>query len=381
MTNKIIKVLNKNNYSTKDITLTKWLESLCEIDSSKVFCDSKNGLIFLSKNLPKNYNVNDFIKDIKVIYEELKPSGNNNMVIFRGLMGNVVSLDTPINTIKIISEYIKKSGENENIKSSLRKFKEGGWSPSDLDDFIKRTKHQTYNEYEDSFVGPHFDSHKTRLLLNFKENGSEDNNIDTIKNVLKESKKEISKIAKNLHKNIINNFIEDLIKSDLKCTHTIKDGKGKIVIKKGDFVEVKKIDYEADSYLSEFFSVYKTNLEKLPKYARKNGFKKDYNDLVDAVYTLLLKDDGGIIESIKNSFVGIFYDENIFVSKDNIELYWSNKGRSSCESDHRLSIRYRVVKKTNKPIYGYVYREDKPIQRIELNIPNINKEKVYCKCN
>ena len=376
---KLTKVLNKKSNITEKIELEKWLESLCDIDSSKVFCDSKNGLIFLSKNLPKNYRVNDFIKDIKVIYEELKPSGNNNMVIFRGLMENVVNLDTPINTIKIISEYIKKSGENENIKSSLRKFKEGGWSPSDLDDFIKRTKHQTYNEYEDSFVGPHFDSHKTRLLLNFKENGSEDNNIDTIKNVLKESKEDIPKIAKNFHKNIINNFIEDLIKSDLKCTHTIKDEKGKIVIKKGDFVEVKKIDYEEDSYLSEFFSVYKTNIEKLPKYARKNDFRKDYNDLVDAVYTLLLKDDGGIIESIKNSFVGIFYDENIFVSKDNIELYWSNKGRSSCDSDHRLSIRYRVVTNNKNYVYGYLYSKEGELKRVKLEIPNNKKQKIYCK--
>ena len=376
---KLTKVLNKKSNITEKIELEKWLESLCDIDSSKVFCDSKNGLIFLSKNLPKNYRVNDFIKDIKVIYEELKPSGNNNMVIFRGLMENVVNLDTPINTIKIISEYIKKSGENENIKSSLRKFKEGGWSPSDLDDFIKRTKHQTYNEYEDSFVGLHFDSHKTRLLLNFKENGSEDNNIDTIKNVLKESKKDISKIAKNFHKNIVNNFIEDLIKSDLKCTQTIKDERGKIVIKKGDFVEVKKIDYEADSYLSEFFSVYKTNLEKLPKYARKNNFRKDYNDLVDAVYNLLLKDDGGIIESIKNSFVGIFYDENVFVSKDNIELYWSNKGRSSCDSDHRLSIRYRVVTNNKNYVCGYLYSKEGGLKKVKLEIPKNKKQKIYCK--
>lgn len=376
---KLTKVLNKKSNITEKIELEKWLESLCDIDSSKVFCDSKNGLIFLSKNLPKNYRVNDFIKDIKVIYEELKPSGNNNMVIFRGLMENVVNLDTPINTIKIISEYIKKSGENENIKSSLRKFKEGGWSPSDLDDFIKRTKHQTYNEYEDSFVGSHFDSHKTRLLLNFKENGSEDNNIDTIKNVLKESKKDISKIAKNFHKNIVNNFIEDLIKSDLKCTQTIKDERGKIVIKKGDFVEVKKIDYEADSYLSEFFSVYKTNLEKLPKYARKNNFRKDYNDLVDAVYNLLLKDDGGIIESIKNSFVGIFYDENVFVSKDNIELYWSNKGRSSCDSDHRLSIRYRVVTNNKNYVCGYLYSKEGGLKKVKLEIPKNKKQKIYCK--
>ena len=103
---KLTKVLNKKSNITEKIELEKWLESLCDIDSSKVFCDSKNGLIFLSKNLPKNYRVND-IKDIKVIYEELKPSGNNNMVIFRGLMENVVNLDTPINTIKIISEYIK----------------------------------------------------------------------------------------------------------------------------------------------------------------------------------------------------------------------------------------------------------------------------------
>jgi len=380
MTDKIVKVLKKGN-RFKDIKLTSWLESLCEIDSSSVFCNSKNGLIFLSKNLPNNYNYNNFIRDIKIIYDELKPNGNNNMVIFRGLMENIVNLDTPINSIKIISEYIKKSDDNQNIKLALKKFKDSDWSPTNLDDFIKRTKNQTYNEYEDYFVGPHFESHRTKLILNFKKNEEEGNNIDTINKVLKENKNNTPKIAKNLHQNIINNFIDNMVKSDLKCLKNLKDESGKITIKKGDFIEVKKIDYEADSYLSEFFSIYKSSLEKLPNYAKERGFKDNYNDLIDSVYNLLLKNDGGIINSVKDSFAGIIYDENIFIKKENLELYWSNKGRSNCESDHRLSIRYRVIKKGDKPIYGYVYRENQPLQKIKLNIPNINKEKVYCRCN
>jgi hypothetical protein len=377
MTNKIIKSLKKSD-RFRDIKLTSWLESLCEIDSSSVFCNSKNGLIFLSKNLPNNYNYNDFIRDIKVIYDELKPSGNNNMVIFRGLMENIVNLDTPINSIKIISEYIKKSDDNQNIKLALKKFKDSDWSPTNLDDFIKRTKNQTYNEYEDYFVGPHFESHRTKLILNFKKNEEEGNNIDTINKVLKENKNNTSKIAKNLHQNIINNFIDNMVKSDLKCLENLKDESGKIIIKKGDFIEVKKIDYEADSYLSEFFSIYKSSLEKLPEYARKQNFRDSYNQLIDSVYKLLLKDDGGIIDSIKKSFTGIIYDENVFIHKDNIELYWSNKGRSSCDSDHRLSIRYRVKKSNENSVHGYVYSKTKGLKKISLVIPNHSKNKIYC---
>ena len=370
-----IQKLNKNNKQE----LLLWLNSLCEPNDS-VFCKPKKGLIFLSENLPRNYPLNNFIKDIKIIYKELKPYGNNNMVIFRGLIENIINLDTPINTIKIISEYVKRAGNSEDIKSKLRKFKEGDWSPTSLDDFIKRTKHQTYNEYENSFNGDNFEPHRTRLILNFKkEEGI--NNVETIKKILKEDKNNTPKIAKDLYKNIIDNFVGDLVKSDLKCVKNILDTEGNIVIEKGDLVEVKKIDYEADSYLSEFFSVYKSSVDKLPSYAKKRGFKDNYNDLIDSVYNLLLKNDGGIINSVKDSFVGIIYDENIFIKKENLELYWSNKGRSSCESDHRLSIRYRVVKKGNKPIYGYVYKEGEPLQKVKLNIPNINKQKVYCKCN
>ena len=169
-----------------------------------------------------------------------------------------------------------------------------------------------------------------------------------------------------------------MVKSDLKCLENLKDESGKIIIKKGDFIEVKKIDYEADSYLSEFFSIYKSSLEKLPEYARKQNFRDSYNQLIDSVYKLLLKDDGGIIDSIKKSFTGIIYDENVFIHKDNIELYWSNKGRSSCDSDHRLSIRYRVKKSNKNSVYGYLYSKTNGLKKITLVIPNHKKNKVYC---
>ena len=50
-------------------------------------------------------------------------------------------------------------------------------------------------------------------------------------------------------------------------------------------------------------------------------------------------------------------ENNVIVLKDDIDIYWSNKGQRSCEgvnADHRLSLRYKL----NKPeINYYIYKK------------------------
>ncbi len=84
---------------------------------------------------------------------------------------------------------------------------------------------------------------------------------------------------------------------------------------------------------------------------------------------LFKKLEGGegasILSDIFVNFAGIMYAENIFVKREDIELYWSNKGQRGCD-EHRLTVRYRP----NKAVFtGYKYdttKHSKVMEPIEL---------------
>jgi hypothetical protein len=177
----------------------------------------------------------------------------------------------------------------------------------------------------------------------------------------------IHKLVDDIYNAIKNNFdnttserVGKFIKADLKCVsplYKLVDGVKEELIGVGDYVEVKKLDYSADSYLSEFFSIYKN-----PKYLptmfvgeRKEEIMAIYNEAIDKLYLKIKGDDGGILKEIHNSFAGIMYDGNRFIEKKDIYLYWSNKGQRT--EDHRLSIRYRI-NTTNLTTYIYNSESD-----------------------
>ena len=162
-----------------------------------------------------------------------------------------------------------------------------------------------------------------------------------------------------------------MIKADLKCIKSVYDKDGNVIIKKGELIEVKKIDYAADSYLSEFMSMYKSS--QLPDYAHEPEYIKTYNQIIDGLYQKF-KSRGDILDDVKSNFAGIIYDDKIFVDKEGVELYWSNKGRSSCLKDHRLSIRYRI-KSSN--LIGYVYEGGDVLTEKPIKI-NLSTDKILC---
>jgi len=313
----------------------------------------------LHQNIDKIYNF--LRRDLKY----------DNRVKFHSLFKTILEYDDPANTMNIIVDFIENTSSVDDISIALDRFRKSNEvGELDIDAFLRQVKTAGHQEYEKSFYGEHFKKHTTRLTLKYR---TEEENLSILRRVedVIDGKYEVSDAISILHKNMIDNYTpEEMVKSDLECIKDVYDKNGDTIIKGGDYLEVKKLDYAADSYLSEFMAMYKNS--KLPDYVHEPEFLKTYNQIVDGLFVLFNKRED-IIDDIKRNFAGIVYDDRIFISKDDVELYWSNKGRSSCLKDHRLSIRYRINKSN---LMGYVYDGgdvliDRPVKINLSNVKNI----------
>jgi hypothetical protein len=329
-------------------------------------------LAHLSNTLNPNL-VPKFQYNIDKIYNFLRRDLKyDNRVKFHSLMKSILEYDDPANTMNIIVEFIEDTDSVDEIANALDRFRSSNdLSQEDIDSFLRFIKSTGHQEYEKSFYGEHFEKFSTKLTLKYK-NQSEYISVVTVVEDVLDGKYAVDKAVSLLYGNIVKNYNAlDMIKSDLKCIKDVFDDDGNVIIKSGDLIEVKKLDYAADSYLSEFMAIYKSS--RLPDYAHETKFLKIYNQIIDGLY-LELKNRTDILEDIRKNFAGIIYDNNIFVSKDNIELYWSNKGRPSCLKDHRLSIRYRVNK---SKLTAYVYEGGDVLNKKPINMV-LSDEKLLC---
>jgi hypothetical protein len=121
-------------------------------------------------------------------------------------------------------------------------------------------------------------------------------------------------------------------------------------------LEVKKMDVELDSYLSEFLSIFKQS--ELTKY--KDEYMSFYNDIIQMIYEYVKQNGQDYVENkIPSQMGGLVFENNIIVPIKYIEFYWSNRGQKDC-TELRLSIRFRI-----KPIDGkietYIYTKGSDI--------------------
>ena len=329
-------------------------------------------LLQLSHNLPKSL-VDQYHRSLDIIYNFLRRDLSlDNRRKFHSLIKILLNHDNPANSIKLVAEYIEKTENNDEIRKALDKFRVSDVKESDIEEFLKQVKFMGYTEYENSFLGDHFSKNRTRLTLKYKSKEENRGIYQIIKDVMK-GNLSVSEAVSLLHNGIIENYTPDeMVKGDLICDKDVYNENGDIVVALGDIVEVKKLDYQGDSYLSEFFAIYKYS--KLSEDALQPDFIKTYNKLIDGLFVVFSSSGKGILEDIKKNFAGIIYDDKTFISSDDIELYWSNKGRSSCSKDHRLSIRYRI----NKPnVEGYIYQGSDVVTKKPLKVL-MDKEKVFC---
>ena len=331
-------------------------------------------LLQLSNNLPTSLQ-NNFHKDLDTIYSFLRRDITiDNRRKFHHLIKVLMGYDNQANSVNLVAEYIRKTNSADDIAISLDLFRKKDIDESDIEKFLKKAKHSGYKEYERSFVGSHFKTNENKLFLRYKGDEESRSIYEIVKAVINNELTTKQSID-HLYQLIVGNYTaKDMVKGDLECLNPLYSDDGKKIISIGDIVEVKKLDHGGDSYLSEFFAIYKNS--KLPKDAFEPKFIQTYNQIIDGLYELFLISGNNILKDIKNNFAGIIYSENILITSDDIELYWSNKGRSSCVKDHRLTIRYRI-NKTN--VSSFIYENGKDVLVSKDIKIKLDRDKIVCR--
>lgn len=350
-----------------NLTFSDWLSDNTETKRS-VYCN----LYQLRQNLNNSTLADRLDRDLNDIYNFLRVDLLvDNRTKYHSLLGKILEYDNPANSINLVANYVRDSDNMDEVMKSLDSFRRNDVSEKNLEDFLKKAKFSEYTKYEYSFVGSNFKRKPGHLRLYYKTEENSEHIIDMILKILSAETK-VSDVVRKLYFSIRRNYDSDKMdKGDLLCTKSIHDTSGNEIIKAGKHVEVKKLDYEADSYLSEFFSIYKRT--DLPDYVYKDDFLEVYNKVIDGLFMEFQSNGEDILEDIRKDFAGIMYDDNHFIKEDDITLYWSNKGRATCKQ-HRLSIRYRI-NKTN--VLAFIFnKESGMLESSELNVKS--EKETFC---
>ena len=332
-------------------------------------------------------------------YEEIK-----NMVLYDNTILNRITTDKydSLNTqIKTIREYIDNHKVYTNLLKHImdnnddiipiierisymvnnniikdrstiieKREKLKGLSINNVDEILKVSN---FSEYENSFLDKGFykpigktkegiihnlpDGYLNNIIMEITDDLSQTNeirhyHIDRISQY----------IVNNIEEHISN--IDDINKYDIISDINYND-----IINVGDKIEIKKNDIHkvTDSYYSEpLTSPVKRSDSPI---LNNEEYLKTYNDLIYNVYRYLKDYDVGnkILSLYRRNVNGIFFEDYIYIPLNNIELYLSNRGRST--SHHRLTIRYKIISVDNI----YVLKDDSLIPYNK----NINLEQNY----
>ena len=337
------------------------------IKDSDVYKDIVNYInslyIYSDNKYVRNMICNIIMAIIKVDAEKTNIEG-----VLYSLRNAILELDGIFNTRWANNKNIKEE-KRRRIKKYLKSLLDGpnisttihGWK-----EFVR--KQLDYSKYEDSFAEDGiFQVHRTRLSMGnfntrlkeyvFTDNISRESIIEEFKDLIHE--KDNMKLDK----------------FDIKSTINIKDESKRIVLKKGDTVEVKYNKWNKNDTLGEFFAISKGNLhekfitdnitisnvrEKEHQYSITDLFEKNpkiknkYDNIILEFYSILTKEyksiGDSILEDVRKSMCGIMFKENIFIKSNNIKLSWSIKGFRKHEN--RLSITYSIINEKDK--YRYI---------------------------
>jgi hypothetical protein len=281
-----------------------------------------------------------------------------------------------VSYLKLISDFIQdESQDKTQTKRVLNKQKNTKEIPKDVEELLKQARYLEHQKYEDRFVGDYFDKKGTFLRLNYN---CGDDAKDTLFDILTKVKSEehtldivFDKVISCIQKSLTQGTY--YLKADLVSKQDLKYS-GETIFPSGTHFEVKKMDPFIDSYLSEFFSIFKQteNITYKPEYI------SIYNELIDRIFNWLLKntDANEFLEKVKSQMGGIIYEYDTIVPTEYIDLYWSNKGQRGCD-EKRLSIRFRIKPGVNE-IKTYRFNNHEELKPVIKKVPNNEKEKVVC---
>jgi hypothetical protein len=282
-----------------------------------------------------------------------------------------------VSYLKLISDFIQdEKFDKSKIKRVLNKQRNTKEMPKDIEELLKQARYLEHQKYEERFVGDYFDKKGTFLKLNYNCGDDAKDTLFTILTKVKSEEHTLDIVFEKI-KNCIQKSLTQgtyYLKADLV---TIKDLKcsGDTVFPSGTHFEVKKMDPFIDSYLSEFFSIFKQTeiITFKPEYI------SIYNELIDRIYNWLLSnpDAEEYLNKVKSQIGGIIYEYDTIVPTEYIDLYWSNKGQRGCD-EKRLSIRFRINPKVNE-IKTYKFKNNEELLPIIKKVTHNEKDKIICK--
>lgn len=354
------------------------LNQLCGEDIShnikdSVYCDLAKILDELPQALAE-----ETYGAIVNLYNFFKPIKKDNRVVFIKTIKSILKNENPANSLRLISKFlVDPEFDKDDVKKALVGFRNAESVPQNqLEEFLKKARFKEYSKYEESFSGNNFDLLRGISKLSHgqinPETGKSEPFFKMVKSVY-DGKTKLDLFIESVSNAVLNTDIKDLLyKSDLKVKTDLMVG-DQVIIPQGSSIEVKKFDYEIDSYFSEYFSIYKNS--NIPEIAHEEGFKELYNTIIDGIFKNVQEKGQFMINKISDNVDGIMYDRNIIVLKRDIEFYWSNKGQRGCD-ERRLSIRFRI-KNSNVTAYTYdskTHSNQLVPQELDIDV----KPKVFC---
>lgn len=308
-----------------------------------------------------------------------------------GILPMIISLslkdkNKTVNDINLITDFITTSQvASSTIKKRLLSLKNAETLPpsEELEKLLKYAKHLEHKKYEESFEGDEFEVKRTSLSLDFK---CSDKIKDKLIVLIQKLDTLLTSQSEERKEKIINAFVKRFttcvkesmdstvnpIKSDLylkKDLYVVKDNQNIVVLPKGNY-EVKRIDPLIDSYLSEFFSIFKeSDISHL-----KQKYIDLYNIIIEKIFQWIRVNGGSYLENIKQNMNGVVYSDQYIVPIKYIDLYWSNKGQRGC-GEKRISIRYKLNPDTeNKNIEVYKYTKGSDVVELVTDFKNKIKD-------
>jgi hypothetical protein len=323
--------------------------------------------------------VRDLNQSIETLYKFF--NRKNSGLLPKILELSLIDRNKTINDLKIVSDFINDADFNDDVtKKQLLKLRNMTEVPDNLEDILKNVREKEYSKYEKEFEGDYFDLKRTALSLQYKCGEDLDKSflakIQRFESVSAEDFQKLLIGIKNCVKSSLGEKV--VVKSDIvsKTPLYVMDNDVKTeVFPPGSNFEVKKMDVNIDSYLSEFFSIFKQTKNK----EFKGPYLEIYNSVIRGLYEWVKGEGQEYLDSIKNNMEGIVYENYTIVPIDYIDFYWSNVGQRGC-NELRLSIRFRIKQEyQNKTIETYIFNKNSDIlEKKELRVSKQEVEKIVC---
>lgn len=367
LTEEQIEQINEMSKKHKSI-----LNKLCTNQKeNKPFCR----LLEMEKDLDEDTKV-----DLKIAIEILNDYFKfKNVGMFPVIVDLALSDEgRTVEYLKLVANFIDDDDFNKTeTKRVLNKQRNTKEIPKNFEDLLKQARALEHQKYESSFVGDYFDKKSTFLRLDYN---CGDDAKDTLFKILTKVKSEehtldivFEKIKNCIQKSLTQGTY--YLKADLITKQDLKLS-GETIFPSGSHFEVKKMDPFIDSYLSEFFSIFK----QTEIVAFKKEYISLYNDLIDKIFNWLNDKNNteakDYLNKVKSQMSGIIYEYNTIVPTEYIDLYWSNKGQRGCD-EKRLSIRFRIKPGVNE-IKTFKFKNNEELTTTVKPVTHNEKEKVIC---